>query len=257
MNSYGISDIGMKRTVNQDAFVIKEYSKSSLLCVVCDGMGGTLGGKEAAEIASSTFVSEFDKFMIPFTRTTQSLHAADIAHGLQRAVSSANKAVLAYADRHPELRGMGTTLIALFTIGRELFYANVGDSRFYLVGDKTIRRMTKDHSYIQYLLDTKQITEKEAAHAKGKNLITRAIGTEASVSADLYRHRLPDDGRYYALLCSDGLYNMVAEKVLLRTLTGSSVLRSENLESKAYKLIQTANKNGGSDNITAVLVKFS
>lgn len=256
MNTFGISDIGMKRSVNQDAFIIREYSKTSLLCVVCDGMGGTLGGKEAAEIASSTFVKEFDKFMIPFSRTTQLLHAADIAHGLQKAVASANSAVISYAKKHPDLKGMGTTLIALFVVDKELFYANVGDSRFYLASDKIIRRMTKDHSYIQYLLDTKQISERDVAHVKGRNLITRAIGTEKSVTADLYRHKLPSSGKFYALLCSDGLYNMVPEKTLLRTLTGGVFLRPESLESKADKLVQIANRNGGSDNITAVLIKF-
>ena len=257
MKSYGITHIGRKRAVNQDAFVIKEYSRSVLLAVVCDGMGGTMGGKEAAEIASRTFVTEFDKHIAPLLRMGRAPKANDIGKSLQRSVSAANAAVLAYAGRNPELRGMGTTLIALFACGNELFYANVGDSRLYLATGRSIRRMTKDHSYVQYLIDTQQITEKEAAKTKGRNLITRAVGTEQNVTADLYRHTLAEDAEATLLLCSDGLYNMVPEKNILRILTGSSAIRAESVESRAKRLIDTANKNGGTDNITAVLVKFS
>ena len=257
MISYGISHIGMKRSVNQDAFIIKEYSRSTLLTVVCDGMGGTRGGKEAAAIASEAFVSEFDKYIAPHLRTNRNVRDNDVAKALQKAVSYANNAVLAYAGRHPELKGMGTTLIALFAHGRELFYANVGDSRLYLANSRTIRRMTKDHSYVQYLIDTHQITEREAARTKGKNLITRAVGTESTVAADLYHHTLAEDSEATLLLCSDGLYNMVPEKAILRTLTGTSLIRAESVESRAKRLIAQANKNGGNDNITAVIVKIS
>ena len=152
---------------------------------------------------------------------------------------------------------MGTTLLALFAYEHELYYANVGDSRMYLTEGRGLRRMTKDHSYIQYLLDTRQITEKEAARAKGRNLITRAVGTEESVVADLYRHTVTPETGGTVLLCSDGLYNMVPEKTILRILTGTSFIRAESLESRAKRLIETANKNGGTDNVTAVLIKLT
>ncbi|MBO5109918.1 MAG: Stp1/IreP family PP2C-type Ser/Thr phosphatase [Clostridia bacterium] len=257
MKAYGLSHIGMKRAVNQDAFVIKDYAPGALLAVVCDGMGGTMGGKEAAEIASRTFVAEFDKHLSPILSRKRMPKANDVGKALQKGVSAANAAVLTYAEHHPDLRGMGTTLLALFVCGRELYYANVGDSRLYLSTGKSLRRMTKDHSYIQYLIDTQQITEREAAKTKGRNLITRAVGTERSVQADLYRHVLPEGGEATALLCSDGLYNMVPEKNILRILNGSTLIRSESLESRAKRLIETANKNGGTDNITAVLVKLA
>lgn len=257
MKSYGITHIGMKRAVNQDAFVIKEYSRSALLAVVCDGMGGTLGGKEAAEIASHVFGVEFDRCMAPALRAGRTPRPNDIAKSLQKSVAAANAAVLDYAGKHPDLRGMGTTLLALFAYGHELYYANVGDSRLYLAAGRTLRRMTKDHSYIQYLIDTQQITEREAARAKGRNLITRAVGTEEHVTADLYHHTLPVGVETTLLLCSDGLYNMIPEKTILRTLTGTSMIRAESVESRAKRLIDTANKNGGTDNVTAVLVKIS
>ena len=257
MKSFGLTHIGMKRAVNQDAFILKEYSRSALLAVVCDGMGGTYGGKEAAEIASRTFVSEFDKCIAPHMRSGRPIKPNDVAKALNRGVTAANEAVHTYASRHEDLRGMGTTLLALFAYENELYYANVGDSRMYLTERTGLRRMTKDHSYIQYLIDTRQITEKEAARAKGRNLITRAVGTEASVVADLYRHTLAPNTDATVLLCSDGLYNMVPEKNIHRILTGTSFIRAESIESRAKRLIEAANKNGGSDNITAVLIKLA
>ena len=257
MKSFGMTHIGMKRAVNQDAFILKEYSRSALLAVVCDGMGGTYGGKEAAEIASATFAAEFDKCIAPHMRSGRPMRPNDVAKALSRGVTAANKAVYTYAAQHEELRGMGTTLLALFAYENELYYANVGDSRMYLTEGRALRRMTKDHSYIQYLIDTRQITEKEASRAKGRNLITRAVGTEASVTADLYHHTVRPDATTTVLLCSDGLYNMVPEKNLLRILTGTSIIRAESLESRAKRLIEAANKGGGTDNITAVLIKLA
>ncbi|MBQ8164006.1 MAG: Stp1/IreP family PP2C-type Ser/Thr phosphatase [Clostridia bacterium] len=253
----GNTDIGMKRESNQDTFVLKTYSEKTCLCVVCDGMGGAKGGKEASKIAAEKFVSVIDDFISPYIgRKDRNLHSNDIKDALIDAVDQANNAVYQYALDHSSMKGMGTTLVAALIINRTVFSVNVGDSRMYFMKGSKIKQVTKDHSYLQYLLDMGQISEKDASSFPNKNVITRAVGTESSVRADFVKENVSEGA--YVMLCTDGLTNLVDNETIRGTVIDdqSKNLDQIKLSLKIRKLIDTANKNGGTDNITAVIVKL-
>lgn len=251
------TDVGMKRTVNQDSYILKTYSEKTCLCVVCDGMGGKRGGAEASKLASEKFASIIDDFISPYIGNKEKkLSASDIKNALLDAAEQANYTVNEYAKIHPTLKGMGTTLVAALVVKGTIFCINVGDSRMYLMNRDKIKQITKDHSYVQYLLDMGQITEAEAENFPNKNIITRAIGTESTVKADFIRENVSEGT--YMLLCTDGLTNHVSNEGILDIVTSADTkgLDQIKLSLTARKLVDCANENGGSDNITAVLVRI-
>ena len=251
------TDVGMKRSANQDSYILKSYSEKTCLCVVCDGMGGARGGSEASRIASEKFVSIIDDFIAPYIgNKNKKLQGSEIKNALLGAVEQANHAVYEYAQIHPTLKGMGTTLVAALIIKDTVFCVNVGDSRMYFINGDKIKQITKEHSYVQYLLDIGQITEEEAQTFPNKNIITRAIGTESSVKADFIRESVSEGT--YILLCSDGLTNFVSEEGLHDIVIGDDRrgLDQIKLSITVRKLIDCANQNGGADNITAILVRM-
>ncbi|MBQ8344180.1 MAG: Stp1/IreP family PP2C-type Ser/Thr phosphatase [Clostridia bacterium] len=250
------SDIGMKRNVNQDSFVLKTFSDKTALCVVCDGMGGAKGGAEASKIASEAFTRSMEEFLAPFVgKKDKNLHASDIRDNLIISVERANDAVYSYARSHSSLKGMGTTLVAVLVIDHNVFCVNVGDSRMYLIKGNKIKQITKDHSYVQYLLDMGQITEKEAETFPNKNVITRAVGTEDSVTPEYFREGVSEG--VFILLCTDGLTNFVDNETIREIVTADSKNMDQlTLGLRVRKLIDTANSNGGADNITAALIKL-
>lgn len=250
------SDIGMKRNVNQDSYILKTYSDKTALCVVCDGMGGAKGGAEASKIASEAFLASMDEFLAPHIGSKdKSIHASDIRDNLILSVDRANNAVYTYAKSHSSLKGMGTTLVAVFVIEHNVFCVNVGDSRMYLMKGNKIKQITKDHSYVQYLLDIGQITEKEAENFPNKNVITRAVGTEDSVTPEYFREGVSEGT--FILLCTDGLTNFVDNETIRKIVADDSKnIDQLTLGLKVRKLIDTANESGGADNITAALIKL-
>ena len=253
----GNTDVGMKRNVNQDSFILKSYSEKTCLCIVCDGMGGARGGCEASKIACDKFVSIIDDFVTPYIgNKTKKLQGSDIERAMLAADYQANTAVHDYALIHPTLKGMGTTLVACLIIRNSIFCVNVGDSRAYLMHGGKIKQITKDHSYVQHLFEIGELTEQEAENFPNKNIITRAVGTEQEVKADLVRHTVADGT--YMLLCSDGLTNFVSDEGILDMVTKADEkhLDQVKLSLTVRKLIDSANTNGGGDNITAILVRF-
>jgi protein phosphatase len=250
------SDIGMKRNVNQDSYILKTYSDKTALCVVCDGMGGAKGGAEASKIASEAFLASMDEFLAPHIGSKdKSLHASDIRDNLILSVDRANNAVYTYAKSHSSLKGMGTTLVAVFVIEHNVFCVNVGDSRMYLMKGNKIKQITKDHSYVQYLIDMGQLTEKEAENFPNKNVITRAVGTEDSVTPEYFREGVSEGT--FILLCTDGLTNFLDNETIRKIVADDSKnIDQLTLGLKVRKLIDTANENGGADNITAALIKL-
>ncbi len=251
------TDVGMKRNVNQDSYILKTYSEKTCLCVVCDGMGGARGGAEASKLASEKFVSVIDDFISPYIgNKDKKISANEIKEAMLDAVDQANYAVNDYASLHPTLKGMGTTLVATLIIKNNIFCVNVGDSRMYFMNSEKIKQITKDHSYVQYLLDLGQITEQEAENFPNKNIITRAIGTESSVKADFLRESVAEGT--YMLLCTDGLTNHVSDEGIRDIVISADTksLDQIKLSLTARRLIDCANENGGADNITAVLVRI-
>lgn len=261
---YGTTDIGKKRAANQDTFTVKDYPGGQTAAVVCDGMGGANGGATASSVAVSTFVEHLDRFfsdpdsdIIP-KEIGEEGDAPEIPDVLADAVFAANDAVYTMSKNDPELAGMGTTLVAVLTTEKSVYAVNVGDSRMYLIGSEGIRQVTRDHSYIQHLIDLGRLSPRKARTARNKNIITRAVGTEETVKADLYRvdrQPLPDDpGPVYVLLCSDGLTNMVEPEEIAKIITDSGEPSKESLKEAAESLVRLANDRGGVDNITAVIL---
>jgi protein phosphatase len=265
MEYFGMTDVGQKRSVNQDSFCIKEY-EGAILAVVCDGMGGAAGGAEASGMACSEFVGVIDE-RIASRRSSGPLSRRAVRDMMMEGVSSANEIICAKSRDSEELRGMGTTLVASLVCDGMIYTVNVGDSRMYLISGGEIHQISHDHSFVQYLVDKGKLTPDEARRSINRNIITRAVGTEATVEADFFATKLPSDDSSdyygdeaegdiqdgaYIVLCSDGLTNHV-EPITIKDVLSNS---SDSVEERTRTLIKTANDGGGSDNITAVVIKL-
>ena len=255
---YGTTDIGKKRVVNQDNFRIKEYSEDVTLAVVCDGMGGAKGGGVASSLAVSAFIEGIDEH----EEKLKSSHSDDnadeiISDILLSAVERANDAVFISAASSDALTGMGTTLVCALVTPKRVYSVNVGDSRMYMANRDAITQVTRDHSYVQYLVDIGKMTPKKAKKSNQRNIITRAVGTEKTVEADLYTvNRAEKEKSSYILLCSDGLTNLVEPREILAELKSHGSATSDALKKSATRFVSLANERGGSDNITVVLLAY-
>jgi len=256
----GKSDIGRKRSENQDNFLSKLYTSDILLAVVCDGMGGVHGGQEASRIAVNKYVEAMDAFVASATEEDGALRAAPsvIFEAMTEAVRAANDGVLARTREDTSLRGMGTTLVSALVVNGTVYSVNVGDSRLYVVSAGQMEQITKDHSLVQYLVDIGRITPEEALSSTNRNIITRAVGIDPTVEPDTFLMPLEEDPRgAVLLLCSDGLTTMVPDGKIGEVLSETSGEGGKDeawLASRAEELIRLANENGGHDNITVALV---
>lgn len=253
----GITDIGMVRNTNQDSYIIRKYTDKTCLCVVCDGMGGANGGEVASKIACETFAQVIDDFILPFIgQKDKGFSVNDVKKAMKKALLKANDAVYKKAKEDVKLKGMGTTLVASLVIANIVFCLNVGDSRMYFMKGSKIKQITKDHSYVQHLIDIGRITKEDEAYALNKNIITRAVGTEITVDPDIYKSPVSDGT--FILLCSDGLCNFVNDETICDIVSNDFVSRKIDeigLNIRARKLVDTANNNGGTDNITVTIIK--
>ena len=255
---YGTTDIGKRRVVNQDNFRIKEYSDDVTVAVVCDGMGGAKGGGVASSLAVSAFIGKLDEAADVLTQHHSDENADElISDVLIGAVECANTAVFTSAASSSELTGMGTTLVCALVTPKRIYAVNVGDSRMYTCNKDAISQVTKDHSYVQYLVDIGKLSPKKAKKSNQRNIITRAVGTEADVEADLYTlTRTEGDKQSFILLCSDGLTNLVEPREILAGLKIHGNVGADALKKAATKFVSLANERGGSDNITVVILAF-
>ncbi len=247
MKCFGKTDIGAKRKNNQDSFATVSKSDYTL-AVVCDGMGGARGGNIASETAVRAFCASVRE---GFSKGVPSDEQA-VEILLTQAVNDANTEVYRKAAEDSDLEGMGTTLVAVLLCPLGNFAVNVGDSRLYLQTEGELQQVTKDNSFIQYLLDKGLVTPDEAAVHPNRNIILRALGVNEEVETDLYR--IPEFQRL--LLCSDGLYNMlsVQEMSLVANGSYSGKRKLPGYRTRLAELIRRANFYGGADNITAVLL---
>ncbi len=244
MIAWGHSDVGRVRKENQDSYAFSvSNSKKLSFAVVCDGMGGAAAGNIASRIALEEFKTQI------LSAGSKCTSEEQIKQLLDDAVVSANCAVYEYASHDKKLHGMGTTLVAVVQSNARIGIINVGDSRAYQISGDGITRITRDHSLVEDMVLMGELTEKQAQEHPGKNLITRAVGTDSNVSGDVY---FPDVKKgEYILLCSDGLSNLVTEhEILYEVLYGG-----KNSEC-CRRLIDIANSRGGYDNITAVLLSI-
>ncbi|MBQ3118527.1 MAG: Stp1/IreP family PP2C-type Ser/Thr phosphatase [Clostridia bacterium] len=232
------TSVGKVRPVNEDAFFVSPPDESgSLLAIVADGMGG----HNAGEVASSEAINVIKDVVLD--------HEHNAKEMLIEAINSANSTVYNMSLDKQSLFGMGTTITACVIDKDKVTAAQVGDSRLYLIRDGMIIQITKDHSLVEMLIENGSITKEDAKHHPQKNVITRAIGTDKEVSADIYEFSICAGD--ILLLCSDGLVNMVEDEKILSVIT-----RSKKFEETADKLIDAAETAGGSDNITVILIKF-
>jgi len=256
MNFFGKTDIGTVRENNEDCFGIYAIGENAHLFAVCDGMGGASSG----EIASRLALDRFSEAVLSLCQThlkenRLSLSLTDAEAVLFNAASRANTALRDYQEKHPESEGMGTTLIAAVVIdAREVAWVNLGDSRLYTVDTKDILQVSKDHSYIQYMIDTGELTPEEAKTSPVRNLITRAVGIEKEVSPDIDLFALSEEEvkETSILLCSDGLSGALPEEECMAIANR----RDLSPEEKVELMIEGAKEHGSTDNITAVLLEL-
>ena len=241
MQHWGITDPGCVRSQNQDAYQIEELDRNTLLCVVCDGMGGAKSGNVASSLAVDVFQQEVRRSW------SSGMDREATEQMLRSAVKLANFTVYDQAQELEEFSGMGTTMVALLIRDKEVVVVNVGDSRAYCVGRKGIRRLTTDHSLVQMMVQRGDLTPEQARVYPGKNFITRAIGTEAVVECDVF-HVDVERGDSL-LLCSDGLTNMMDDQEIL-----FEVVHGVNKEQCCQRLLDIAKNRGAPDNVTCVMI---
>ncbi len=232
-----ITDCGRKRSSNEDAF---GFSIENGVYFVCDGMGGAAAG----EVASSLAVDEMLRLLSPRAEGTDLMQAATDA------VGAANLAIFSRAERNPNLNGMGTTLVALVAEESRAWVFNVGDSRCYLLRNSHLEQLTLDHSLVEEQVRMGRMTPAEALRSPLRNVITRALGTQNRVTPDVIELApLPGD---LFLLCSDGLTRELTDSLI------ESLLSLDlPLDALCGRLVDAANKAGGQDNITCLLVRAS
>ena len=241
MEAWGLTDPGLVRTQNQDYYLLKQLGDHDLLAVVCAGMGGARSGNVASRLAAEVFTEEVKRGY----RSGMTQEQADYL--LRTAVSIANTAVYENAQLNEEMNGMGTTLVAMLAVGKRAYFANVGDSRGYLMNRQGIQRVTVDHSLVELMVQRGELTSEQAKSYPGKNFITRAIGTEESVECDLYTAVLRQGD--CILLCSDGLTNHLADQELL-----FEVIHGVRKQDCCQRLLGIAKERGAPDNVTVVLI---
>ncbi len=234
-----MTHIGRRRDMNQDYMYTSTTPVGSLpnLFVVADGMGGHNAGEYASRFT-------VDKVVEVISQNGQQEPVA----AMKEALTEANSQLLEEAGADPSKSGMGTTVVAATVIGDLLHVANIGDSRLYVIDHEAIRQITRDHSLVEEMVRLGEMDKAAAKVHPDKNIITRAIGVTRELAVDFFEVKLrPED---MILLCSDGLTNMVEDEEIKEI-----VLEQKNIVEKAEKLINTANENGGKDNITVILIE--
>lgn len=241
MQYWALSDPGMVRAQNQDAYQVVQLDRNTLLGVVCDGMGGAKSGNVASSLAVDVFVDE-----ICHTWTSY-MDQEKTDQMMRNAAKLANFTVYDQSRQFEEFDGMGTTMVAVLIRGKHATVLNVGDSRAYKIDRGGIRQISRDHSLVQLMVDRGELTPEMARTYPGKNFITRAIGTESVVISDVY-HLDAQRGDFF-LLCSDGLSNMMDEQEIL-----FEVLHGVNRQNCCQRLLDIAKNRGAPDNVTSVLI---
>ncbi|WP_281891067.1 Stp1/IreP family PP2C-type Ser/Thr phosphatase [Paenibacillus sp. YYML68] len=236
-----LSDIGLVRTVNEDSAFVQEQVHGWSLAIVADGMGG----HQAGDVASKMAVEWIPQGLLPLDPAASE---EELAERLKSAVELANAQIFEFASGRESYHGMGTTVVAVLANPSVAVIAHIGDSRAYRIREGRLEQLTQDHSLVNELLKSGQITREEADHHPRRNVLTRALGTEATIEVDVQSvYWRPGD---LLLLCSDGLSGLVEQERIL-----STVLEESSLEHKVRRLVDEALAAGGDDNVTVVLLE--
>ena len=234
-----ITDTGCERDLNEDRYAVIE-SESGIAWIVCDGMGGEMGGELAAQLAIDAI-----------RRDLEHLPQRPPAQAIKGAVLEANR-IIVLRRQNPAFAGMGTTVVTAIFSGREIAVCNAGDSRAYCIRDGAIKALTTDHTYVQELVDKGEITTEQALSHPQAHVLTRCIGSEPALEIDIERYWVwdcePGEKNDVLLLCTDGLYSHVTDEEIANELSASTPQRA------CVNLVEMAKSRGGYDNITVAIV---
>ena len=240
MRGFAKTDIGKAREMNQDYYYVSDPESDIQLYILADGMGGYNGGEVASKLAVESVKSYIENNL-----NQKEPQKEQILQLVKDAAEYANKVVYEKSKTSEDLHGMGTTLDICLIYNNKVYIGHVGDSRVYLIRGEIFRKLTKDHRYVQQLVEDGKITREEANHHPKKNMLIKALGCTEYVEPDI---RARNVGKQDVLLmCSDGLTNMVEEKVIYKTV-------KENPQTAPEKLVNLANEAGGYDNITVITI---
>jgi len=239
---YGISDVGLNREHNEDSI---SWDIDLGLILLADGMGGHNAGEVASDMAVSAIHDALLDVLTPEMLETNAIKCED---AVRESVVYANEEIHEQAHARIECAGMGTTVVLALFHDNSITYANVGDSRIYRLRNGVLQQITQDHSLVQEMVDNGYLSQEEALLSTSRNLITRALGIAPEVEVDVNTDELEEDDLY--LLCSDGLSDMMSDTDIQQLLNE----HRPNLEKAAEALVNLANHNGGSDNISVILV---
>jgi PPM family protein phosphatase len=240
-----LTDVGRQRSNNEDSYLYwepdseTEFVRKGRLAIVADGMGGYEGGQEASRLAVETVRSFYDN---NFT--------GDPQQTLVTAFETAHANIQRYASEHIEFQGMGTTCTALAIVDRKLFFAHVGDSRLYLINEKKISRLTRDHSYVGRLVESGIVRAEDAESHPQRHILTAALGSGREVVPDIPEQPMTVEEGDALVLCTDGLWSLVNEQEL------AVAVRSETPSESSLALVNMALERGGPDNITVLILRI-
>jgi len=255
------TDVGRTREHNEDNYMVvdltppsptltakvreHELGEKGSIFVVADGMGGAMAGEVASQLATQTIFQTLVTEWVPDRRSDVRSFTASLIE----AIHQANQAVHQRSLENPELRGMGTTLTAVGILGEQLNFAQVGDSRAYLIRGGEVEQVTRDQSLARHLVDKGEMTEEDAENSPGRNIILQALGPTPNIDVVLSQRRAQRGDAL--VLCSDGLSGVVQEKEILE-----AVERSQDPAVVCEDLVELANSRGGPDNITVIVVRL-
>ena len=240
MQTFYMTDTGKVREHNEDNVIILTNDKNEYLLAVADGMGGHKAGEVASAIVINHLTEEF--------YSLDTLGSKDSAIDFLRSiVTEMNQKIFEYTKENPDSKGMGTTFVCAIKTDDYLLYGNIGDSSGYVMKKNKLHKVTKDHTLVNLLVYTGELTQEEAKYHPRKNVLMRALGANNPIDIDIFEVELGIDG---ILLCSDGLTNMLTEEQIEKVL-----VEERSAEDAVKKLINKANARGGNDNISVAYLK--
>lgn len=243
MKSFYLTDTGRVRTHNEDSVTILKNASGEYLMVVCDGMGGHRKGEVASSMAIAALGTRFNKISSIGSKL-------DAVNWLNDSISEINKSILEYAEVNPDSTGMGTTLVVALLTHNYLIFGNIGDSSGFVIKNKKLHKVTKDHTLVNLLVQAGNLTEEEAKFHPKKNVLMKALGASEKCELDIFDVDMTVDG---ILLCSDGLTNMLTFEQIEKVLDESDL----QIEEKVSKLIRKCNARGGTDNISVAYLSIN
>ena len=235
MKSFYLTDTGKGRDHNEDSLIVLENANHEYLLAVADGMGG----HSAGEVASSIAITHLSKM---FSNNFLSLEKVQAVNWLRDTVIEINELIFDYADKHPESKGMGTTLVVALVTKEYVLFGNIGDSSGFVMKNDKLHKVTYDHTLVNLLLKAGELTPEEAKDHPKKNVLMKALGANNPIDIDIFDCDMDIDS---ILLCSDGLTTMLDNEQIEKVLLSDS-----DIEDKVIKLIRKSNNRGGSDNIS-------